>query len=132
MERCSFLEQCKVNIVLGHRSCEHMHSLISSLKGIINAFLNGQLVSQETEFLDFQTGGAIQCVVPIRKDRKSKHPWGVDATSRCPVGCVTLLRSRSWCSLLRLLNKSSRFGLYGNHQSTLSHRVRNRTPHRGE
>ena len=50
----SFLEQCKENIVLGHRSCEHMHSLISSLKGIINAFLNGQLVSQETEFLDFQ------------------------------------------------------------------------------
>ena len=49
----SFLEQCKENIVLGHRSCEHMHSLISSLKGIINAFLNGQLVSQETEFLDF-------------------------------------------------------------------------------
>ena len=49
----SFLEQCKENIVLGHRSCEHMHSLISSLKGIINAFLNGQLVSQETEFFDF-------------------------------------------------------------------------------
>ena len=52
----SFLEQCKENIVLGHRSCEHMHSLISSLKGIINAFLNGQLVSQETEFLDFLSG----------------------------------------------------------------------------
>ena len=31
----------------------HMRSLISPLKGIINAFLYGQLVPQETKFLDF-------------------------------------------------------------------------------
>ena len=49
----ALLEQCNVNIVLGHRSREDMRSLISSLKGIINTFLNGQLVPQETEFLDF-------------------------------------------------------------------------------
>ena len=49
----ALLEQCNVNIVLGHRSREAMRSLISSLKGIINTFLNGQLVPQETEFLDF-------------------------------------------------------------------------------
>ena len=50
------LEQCKVIIVLGHRSRQLMRSLISPLKSIINAFLNGQLVPppQETEFLDFQ------------------------------------------------------------------------------
>ena len=52
----ALLEQCNVNIVLGHRSREHMRSLISSLKGIINTFLNGQLVPQETEFLDFLSG----------------------------------------------------------------------------
>ena len=51
----ALLEQCNVNIVLGHRSREAMRSLISSLKGIINTFLNGQLVPQETEFLDFQS-----------------------------------------------------------------------------
>ena len=39
----TLLEQCKENIVLGHRSREHMRSLISPLKSIINAFLNGQL-----------------------------------------------------------------------------------------
>ena len=49
----ALLEQCNVNIVLGHRSREAMRSLISSLKGIINTFLNGQLVPQETKFLDF-------------------------------------------------------------------------------
>lgn len=49
----ALLEQCNVNIVLGHRSREDMRSLFSSLKGIINTFLNGQLVPQETKFLDF-------------------------------------------------------------------------------
>ena len=38
------LEQCKENIVLGHRSREHMRSLISPLKDIVNVFFNGQLV----------------------------------------------------------------------------------------
>ena len=36
-----FLAQCNVNIVLGHRKRQHMRLLISPLKGIINAFLNG-------------------------------------------------------------------------------------------
>ena len=40
----TFLEQCKENIVLGHRSREHMRSLISPLKDIVNVFFNGQLV----------------------------------------------------------------------------------------
>ena len=47
------LGQCNVNIVLGHRKRQHMRLLISPLKGIVNAFLNGQLVLPETEFLDF-------------------------------------------------------------------------------
>ena len=38
------LEQCKENIVLGHRSREHMRERISPLKDIVNVFFNGQLV----------------------------------------------------------------------------------------
>ena len=59
----ALLEQCNVNIVLGHRSREAMRSLISSLKGIINTFLNGQLVPQETEFLDFQL--RVKGIIPL-------------------------------------------------------------------
>ena len=35
------LGQCNENIALGHRSDVQMSSLISPLKGIVNAFLNG-------------------------------------------------------------------------------------------
>ena len=35
------LAQCNVNIALGHRSRQHMRSLISSLQSIINALLYG-------------------------------------------------------------------------------------------
>ena len=39
------LGQCKVNIVLGHRSGGDMPSLISPLQSVINALINGQLVA---------------------------------------------------------------------------------------
>ena len=41
----SHLGQCNVSIVLGHRKREVMRLLISPLKSIVNAFLNGQLVT---------------------------------------------------------------------------------------
>ena len=37
------LGQSKVDFALGHRSRQHMRSLNSPLKSIVNAFLNGQL-----------------------------------------------------------------------------------------
>ncbi|MBQ3505341.1 MAG: hypothetical protein IJA89_01045, partial [Clostridia bacterium] len=40
----AFLAQRKVSVALGHRADGHMSALISSLQGIINALLNGQLV----------------------------------------------------------------------------------------
>jgi hypothetical protein len=39
-----FLAQRKVIVALGQRADGHMSALISPLKSIINAFLNGQLV----------------------------------------------------------------------------------------
>ena len=38
-----YLGQSKENFALGHRADGHMSALISPLKGIINAFFNGQL-----------------------------------------------------------------------------------------
>ena len=42
-----FRRQCNVRIVLGHRARGLMRALISPLKDIVDAFLNGQLVLKE-------------------------------------------------------------------------------------